>query len=99
VREPLTPSVGSGASPLITVVVAGELRYRRRWAGHRVSARIPFAAPCSNGSLVSPEGQTTVNFTTPINARSYPEIEVTREADAGNPQASGEKVLEGELPA
>jgi anti-sigma-K factor RskA len=46
-----------------------------------------------------PEGRATVNFTTPLNARSYPEIEVTREADDGNPQASAEKVLEGRLPA
>lgn len=46
-----------------------------------------------------PEGQTIVNFTTPLNARYYPEIEVTREADDGNPQASADKVLEGRLPA
>jgi anti-sigma-K factor RskA len=46
-----------------------------------------------------PEGPTSVNFTTPINAKFYPEIEVTRQADDGNPQISGQKVLEGELPA
>jgi hypothetical protein len=46
-----------------------------------------------------PEGPTSVNFTTPINAKFYPEIEVTRQADDGNPQTSGQKVLEGELPA
>jgi anti-sigma-K factor RskA len=45
-----------------------------------------------------PEGrQTTVAFTTPINARAYPEIEITREADDGDPASSGEKVLEGRL--
>jgi hypothetical protein len=44
-----------------------------------------------------PEGQTTVIFTTPLNAREYPEIEVTREPDNGEPASSGEAVLEGEL--
>ena len=41
--------------------------------------------------------QTTVAFTTPVNARAYPEIEITREADDGDPAPSGEKVLEGSL--
>lgn len=58
-----------------------------------------------DGGLIScgafrpePEGsQTTVSFTTPINARAYPGIEVTREADDGDPGSSGEKVLEGQL--
>jgi anti-sigma-K factor RskA len=45
----------------------------------------------------APEGQTIVNFTTPLNARDYPEIEVTREPDDGNPASSGEAVLEGDL--
>jgi hypothetical protein len=45
----------------------------------------------------APEGQTTVNFTTPLNAREYPEIEVTREPDDGDPASSGEKMLEGDL--
>ena len=45
----------------------------------------------------APEGQTTVNFTTPLNAREYPEIEVTREPDDGDPASSGEAVLEGDL--
>jgi anti-sigma-K factor RskA len=45
----------------------------------------------------TPEGQTTVNFTTPLNAREYPEIEVTREPDDGDPASSGEAVLEGDL--
>ncbi len=44
-----------------------------------------------------PEGTTTVDFTTPVNARAYPEIEVTREPDNGNPDSSGEKILEGIL--
>jgi anti-sigma-K factor RskA len=45
----------------------------------------------------APEGQTIVNFTTPLNAREYPEIEVTREPDDGDPASSGEAVLEGDL--
>jgi anti-sigma-K factor RskA len=44
-----------------------------------------------------PEGRTTVNLTTPITARDYPEIEITREPDDGNPEASGEEILEGDL--
>jgi anti-sigma-K factor RskA len=43
------------------------------------------------------EGTTTVDFTTPINARTYPEIEITREADDGDPSSSREKILEGNL--
>jgi anti-sigma-K factor RskA len=42
-----------------------------------------------------PEGRTTVNLSAPAGARSYPEIEITREPDDGNPEASGEAVLEG----
>jgi anti-sigma-K factor RskA len=45
----------------------------------------------------APEGQTTVDFTTPLNAREYPKIEVTREPDDGDPVSSGEAVLEGDL--
>jgi Anti-sigma-K factor rskA, C-terminal/Putative zinc-finger len=45
----------------------------------------------------APDGPTTVYLTTPVNARDYPEIEVTREADDGDPESSGERVLEGEL--
>jgi anti-sigma-K factor RskA len=44
-----------------------------------------------------PEGRTTVNLTAPTTARDYPEIEITREPDDGNPEASGEEVLEGNL--
>lgn len=44
-----------------------------------------------------PEGRTTVNLTAPANARDYPEIEITREPDNGDPSSSGEAVLEGEL--
>jgi anti-sigma-K factor RskA len=46
-----------------------------------------------------PEGRTTVNLTAPATARDYPEIEITREPDDGNPEASGEEVLEGKLPS
>ena len=42
-------------------------------------------------------GQTTVNLTAPSNAVSYPEIEVTREPDDGDPGSSGKKVLVGDL--
>jgi len=44
-----------------------------------------------------PESQTTVNLTAPASAVSYPEIEVTREPDNGDPGSSGEKVLVGDL--
>jgi anti-sigma-K factor RskA len=42
-------------------------------------------------------GKTTVNLTAPASAVSYPEIEVTREPDDGDPGSSGEKVLVGDL--
>jgi anti-sigma-K factor RskA len=42
-----------------------------------------------------PEGGATVNLTAPASARSYPEIEVTREPDDGNPESSGDEVLKG----
>jgi anti-sigma-K factor RskA len=42
-------------------------------------------------------GQTIVNLTAPASAVSYPEIEVTREPDDGDPGSSGEKVLVGDL--
>jgi anti-sigma-K factor RskA len=44
---------------------------------------------------VGPEGGTTVNLTAPATAKRYPEIEVTREPDDGNPGASGDEVLKG----
>jgi anti-sigma-K factor RskA len=44
-----------------------------------------------------PQGRTTVNLTAPATARDYPEIEITREPDDGNPEASGEQILEGKL--
>jgi anti-sigma-K factor RskA len=46
---------------------------------------------------VGSEGRTTVNLTAPASSRHYPEIEITREPDDGNPKASGEEVLEGKL--
>jgi anti-sigma-K factor RskA len=46
---------------------------------------------------VGSEGRTTVNLTAPTSSRHYPEIEITREPDDGNPKASGEEVLEGKL--
>ena len=44
---------------------------------------------------VRSDGQTAVNLTAPVTAGDYPEIEITREPDDGNPEASGEEVLEG----
>jgi anti-sigma-K factor RskA len=44
-----------------------------------------------------PQGKTTVNLSAPASARSYPEIEITREPADGNPSASGEEVLRGSL--
>ena len=41
------------------------------------------------------EGRTTVNLSAPATARDYPEIEITREPDDGNPEATGDEVLEG----
>jgi len=46
---------------------------------------------------VGSKGQTIVNLTAPATARDYPEIEITREPDDGEPRASGEEVLEGKL--
>ena len=46
---------------------------------------------------VGPEGRTTVRLTAPVIARDYPEIEITRELDDGNPEASDKGVLEGKL--
>jgi anti-sigma-K factor RskA len=46
---------------------------------------------------IGPQGRTSVNLTAPATARDYPEIEITREPDDGNPEASGEEVLEGKL--
>jgi anti-sigma-K factor RskA len=44
-----------------------------------------------------PGGRTTVNLSAPASARSYPEIEITREPDDGNPNPSGVEVLRGNL--
>lgn len=44
---------------------------------------------------VGPDGRTTVNLSAPASARSYPEIDITREPDDGNPEASGEDILRG----
>jgi hypothetical protein len=44
-----------------------------------------------------PDDQTTVNLTAPVTAGEYPEIEITREPDDGNPKASGEEILEGSI--
>jgi hypothetical protein len=70
----------------------GEAEYYEMWYAGEDGGRISCGA-----FRAAPEGQTTVNFTTPLNARDYPEIEVTREADDGDPTSSGETVLEGDL--
>jgi hypothetical protein len=46
---------------------------------------------------VGPEGRTTVNLSAPASSRHYREIEITREPDDGDPDSSGEEVLEGKL--
>jgi anti-sigma-K factor RskA len=43
------------------------------------------------------EGRATVNLTAPASAKHYPKIEITREPDDGNPEASGKEILEGKL--
>lgn len=85
-----------GENLRISLEVQGlpELRddeYYEMWYANEDGERISCGA-----FRTGPEG-TTVNFTTPVNARAYPEIEVTREPDDGDPDASGEKVLEGRL--
>jgi anti-sigma-K factor RskA len=70
----------------------GEDEYYEMWYAREDGGRISCGA-----FRTAPEGQTTVNFTTPLNARDYPEIERTREPDNGDPASSGEKVLEGDL--
>jgi hypothetical protein len=43
------------------------------------------------------DDQTTVNLTAPVTVGAYPEIEITREPDDGNLEASGEEILEGSI--
>ena len=66
--------------------------YYELWYAKKDGGRI------SCGTFRAQQGdQTTVNLTAPANAVSYPEIEVTREPDDGDPGSSGEKVLVGDL--
>jgi hypothetical protein len=44
-----------------------------------------------------PGGKATVNLTAPASATHYEEIAITREPHDGNPDASGEEMLEGSL--
>jgi anti-sigma-K factor RskA len=44
-----------------------------------------------------PGGKASVDLTAPASATNYQEIEITREPDDGNPDASGEEILEGSL--
>ena len=87
----------SGGNLQIELVVWGlpELRkdeYYELWYAKEDGGRI------SCGTFrAQPGDQTTVNLTAPANAVSYPEIEVTREPDDGDPGSSGEKVLVGDL--
>jgi anti-sigma-K factor RskA len=86
-----------GGNLQIELVVWGlpELRkdeYYEMWYAREGGGRI------SCGTFrAQPGGRTTVNLTAPVGARSYPEIEVTREPDDGDPGSSGEKVLVGDL--
>lgn len=87
----------AGENIRIELAVRGlpELRedeYYEMWYAKENGERISCGA-----FRAQPEGWTTVNFTTPINAMAYPKIEVTRQADNGNPESSGEKVLTGKL--
>ena len=69
-----------------------EGEYYELWYAKEDGGRI------SCGTFRAQQGdQTTVNLTAPANAVSYPEIEVTREPDDGDPDSSGEKVLVGDL--
>jgi anti-sigma-K factor RskA len=44
-----------------------------------------------------PGGKANVDLTAPASATNYWDIEITREPDDGNPDASGEEILEGSL--
>lgn len=44
-----------------------------------------------------PNGHATVSLNAPVSAEAYPEIEITREPDDGDPGTSGEQVLRGNL--
>ena len=44
-----------------------------------------------------PGGEASVSLTAPASATKYQEIEITREPDDGNPDTSGEEILEGSL--
>jgi hypothetical protein len=44
-----------------------------------------------------PGGKASVDLTAPASATNYKDIEITREPDDGNPDASGEEILEGSL--
>jgi anti-sigma-K factor RskA len=66
--------------------------YYELWYAKKGGGRI------SCGTFRAQQGdQTTVNLTAPASAVSYPEIEVTREPDDGDPSSSGDKVLVGDL--
>ncbi len=58
----------------------------------------------ANGGRIScgtfttqPDGSATVSMSAPVSAVSYPEIEITREPDDGDPGSSGKVVLKGSL--
>ncbi len=46
---------------------------------------------------VDAEGDATVSMSAPTSSVAYPEIEITREPDDGDPGSSGDKVLVGDL--
>ena len=71
----------------------GEDEYYEMWYAGEDGGRI------SCGTFrAGPGGRATASFTASVNVRSYPKIEVTREADDGDPAAGGEKVLVGSVP-
>jgi hypothetical protein len=46
---------------------------------------------------VQPDGSATVSMSAPVSSVAYPEVEITREPDDGNPGSSGKVVLKGSL--
>jgi predicted anti-sigma-YlaC factor YlaD len=87
--------VPAAAALLVAAILGiGLLRdeYYEMWYAKESGERI------SCGTFrAQPGSTTTVDLTAPVNAVSYPKIEVTREPDDGNPAASGQEVLVGDL--
>ena len=69
-----------------------EGEYYEMWYAKEGEGRIS----CGTFS-VDAEGNATVSMSAPTSSVAYPEIEVTREPDDGDPGSSGDKVLVGDL--